>query len=294
MAKVTIAGGTGFIGQKLEKLLISKGHQVSILTRSPKKENHVEWNIEKGTIDFDPIRDTEILINLCGAGIGDQRWTEARKEELLKSRTEPTQLLFKYFHDSNTLKQYFTASGINCYPLSTDTIFKESDNFGDDFVSDLVRKWEISASSFEKTCKVYKIRLGVVLHPEFGALPKLMNITKYGLASPVGTGIQQFSAVHYLDAIQFFNHLIENFEIESGAYNLCGENVSNAEFMKFLATAMKKPFFMPKVPSFILKLLLGEMSILLLNGIAASNEKVKKTGFEFSFESQVESLRDLV
>ncbi|MBU2019457.1 MAG: TIGR01777 family oxidoreductase [Bacteroidetes bacterium] len=294
MINIAIAGGTGFIGQLLETLLVSKGHRVFILTRSPTKENHVAWSVEKGTIDFERIKDTEILINLCGAGIGDKRWTKSRKEELLNSRVEPTQLLYKYFHQSNTLNQYITASGINCYPLKGNKTHKESDAFGEDFVSDLVQKWERSASVFEEVCRVYKLRLGVVLHPKFGALSKLMQLTSFGLASPLGSGNQLFTTVHYQDVIGFFNFIVEHPELETGAFNVCGDSLTNAEFMKLLAKEMNKPFFLPKIPAFLLKIVLGEMSSILLNGIDASNEKAKSVGFNFAFESQELAIKNLL
>ncbi len=279
--RILIAGGTGLIGKQLTQHLRSKGHKVDILTRNPKNADEFRWDPQIGVLDYPYLSEVQILINLSGAGIADSRWTKARKKELIDSRVGTNHFLYSRVDEMNSLEQFICSSGISAYGYSTDDkLFTESDPFGDDFVSQLVRSWEESANLFQSKYRVCKIRTAVVLSREGGALKRMLTPIQFGIGSALGNGRQIMSWIHSDDLIALFEHCI-NQQLE-GPFNAVGGNVSNAEFMRTLATVTNKPFFFPNVPAFALKMVFGEMSDLLLKGAAASNQKICSTGFKFN------------
>jgi uncharacterized protein (TIGR01777 family) len=280
MKNILIAGGTGFLGRKIQKLLESNGHTIKILSRSPKSSNEFYWNPETSEIDEKGLNDVQIIINLCGASIGDKKWTKKRKIELFESRIKPTQFLFSKIEQLPHLEMYVTASGVTCYGFQDDTkIYNENDPFGDDFTSNLVKEWESAADLFKTHCNVVKMRISVVLDNTQGALSKISLPVRFGFGSPLGSGKQMFTWVHINDLTNAFQHVI-NFHLD-GVYNIVGGTTTNEYFTKLLAKALNKPFWMPKVPAFILRLILGELSVIILKGINVSNQKLIDTGFKF-------------
>jgi uncharacterized protein (TIGR01777 family) len=292
MANITIAGGTGFIGQALQYALSLQGHRVFILTRHPKAPNQFLWDPKHAVIDLSIVGKTDILINLCGENIGGGRWTKDRKQKLKQSRIDTTKFLYQNFKSSTRLKKYIGASGIDCYSKdSSGKIHDESSPFGEDYVAQLVKEWEESADRFSNKCIVQKLRISMVLDKEFGALQKLLPLVKSGFASPIGSGEQTMNWVHIHDAVMAFVHLIES--SQSGVFNLTGTPLSNADFMRQFANQLKKPFWMPKVPAFVLKLMFGEMANLLLKGVPADNSALKNLGFEYKYENLGSALSQL-
>lgn len=292
MSKIVLAGGTGFIGRFLEGALKKAGHEVVILTRKPTQANHVFWNPTTTQVDLQAILDAEVVINLCGAGLADARWTDSRKKELYSSRILTTKFLCELFDQSKFIKQYISASGINYYPLDTTRVYNESDTFGEDYVSQLVKDWENASNCLSNHCSVYHLRISMVLHPDFGALKKMALPIKGGLGSVMGSGKQPMTWIHHQDLIRAFLHIIEN-KPAAGAYNLTGEVVTNKTFTHLLASFLNRRIFLPKTPGFILKLILGKMSILLLTGIKANPSKLIETGFEYRFPNLDGALKDL-
>lgn len=292
MSKIVIAGGTGMIGQGLEKLLLEKNHEVFILTRNPKKPNHIAWDLEKKNIDVQKIEGTEYLINLCGESISGKRWTKKRKQELFSSRIGTNNFLFEKFGRLPSLKQFLSASGINCYPLEPkNTSRTESDAFGKDYLSLLVKDWEESADLFSNQVPVCKIRISMVLDHEQGALQKLLPIAKWGILSPLGTGQQWMSWLHIDDLASAFVFAIEH-EL-NGAFNVTGRPERNSDFSQALLSSQGKRMFFPKVPSFLLKLFLGEQSTIVLDGALCDNSKLKNQGFKYKFETLESAFSDL-
>ena len=293
MKKIVIAGGTGLIGQKLEKQLESSGHEVFILTRSPKANNHIYWNPAKGEIDKEKLGGIDVIVNLTGAGIADKRWTESRKKVLYDSRINTTDFLFEHLNDFPNLTQYVSASGINCYGYdSIGREYVETDPFGSDYLSSLVESWEEHADQFSKKgIGVSKIRISMVLSDRGGALDRLKKIAKIGLASPLGSGKQEMTWIHEKDLVRLFDHVIANGL--NGCWNALNTYNSNKEFMKSLAKRFNKSMWMPNVPGFAMKLAFGEMSEMLLKGVPVSNEAILNTGFQFSYSNLEDAFASL-
>ena len=292
MAKVLIAGGTGFVGQLLESHLTQSGHEVRILTRNPKKDNHVGWR--PCHEEMDPrCAETEVLINLCGAGIADERWTASRKKELLESRTEPLLCLSEHAKNWSNLRLMISSSGIDCYPTNMSHPAKEHDAYSSNFIGELVETWESAMSTFPLHVRVVKMRMPLILHADGGALKKLLKIFKFGLGSPLGSGKQAVNWLHYKDLMRFIEFAMENDHV-LGAFNLCGQSISNRLWTRAIGKASNSRLWLPAVPGFVLKMVLGEMAQVLLTGAEASNEKMLQSGFKLKYERVDSALNDLL
>lgn len=289
---IAIAGGTGLIGRKLEKKLRSSGYDVLILSRKPKKENHIFWNPVEQKIDIEKLQNTKVIINLCGAGIADKPWSKNRKKELHDSRIIPNKFLSSIQNQLPQLEQFVSASGVNAYGYEHRTeAYTEEDEFGSDYLSQLVQKWEESTNEF-KNIPVTKMRISMVLTSEGGAMEKLLKPIKFHLGSGLGSGKQPMSWVHIDDLTNAFLFAVKN--QLNGAYNILNGSVPNKEFMSVLSKVHEKKMWLPNVPSFALKIALGEMSEMLLKGVKISNEKIKNEGFIFEYLELKRALQQLI
>lgn len=278
---ILIAGGTGLIGQALAKRLIELGHGVRILSRKADKEKNIfGWNPIEKRVDLDALAGIDVLINLVGEGIADKRWSTKRKQALIDSRVETTHFLASQLDNMSSLKQYISASGINCYGYEKYTKkHKENDPFGADFLSQVVAKWEAAADKFAVRVKVVKVRTSVVLAKEGGALPTIAKTVNNYVGAPLGSGKQWMPWISMEDMVKIYVHAIE--KNLDGTYNALAGSVTNKDFTKTLAKVLKKPLWLPNVPAFALKLVLGEMSSVVLEGLQADNEKLLATDFLF-------------
>lgn len=280
--KVLIAGGTGLVGQALSKHLKSKGYTVNILTRQKSNplKNLYHWDIKNKTIDKEALAGVRCVINLVGAGIADKKWSEERKKEIISSRVEPAHFLAEILEEQKEITQYVSASGINCYGYDNYTkVYVESDPYGNDYLSQVVKKWENAADSMPDHVKVAKIRTSVVLTDKGGALPKIASPIKWFVGSSLGSGKQWMPWISLNDLCRLFEHVVSN--NLTGTYNALAGSCTNKAFTKHLANSLNKPLWMPNVPAFALKLILGEMASMVLEGLQASNEKIVNTGFHF-------------
>jgi len=287
---VLIAGGSGLIGQEVQKELNSYGHEVKILTRKENPETpYFHWNPKKKEIDRVAIKGVQVIINLAGVGIADKNWTDKRKEAIFNSRIKPTQFLHEISQNMPALTQYISASGITCYGFEDPIkIYKESDDFGTDFLSTVVKRWEEVADLFSPQQKVAKIRTGVVLTEKGGALPKISRTIKNYVGSPLGSGEQKMPWITLKDIARIYTHAVN--QQLNGEYNASSANISNEKLTKEVAKYLKKPLWLPNVPAFVLKLVLGEMSSLVLEGVRIDNSKILDTGFEFEHKTIEEAL----
>ena len=295
---VLITGASGAIARVLSKKLENQ-YSIRFLTRKKEAENEFEWDLENQIVDENAFENVSHIIHLAGANISEKRWTEDRKKELISSRVDSAKLILNTLKKKNIkLKSFISASGINFYGTkTTDKIFTENDAPGNDFLSEVVVVWEKAADEFkEKNIaeRVVKIRTAVVLSKNEGALAKMMTPIKFGIGSPLGNGKQYMPWIHIDDICAIYEFALKNPEVE-GAYNASApQHTTNENLTKLIAKVLKKPLLMPNVPSFILKLIFGELADALLEGSRASSEKIEKVGFEFQFPDLQMALEDLL
>ena len=299
MKKVLITGASGLIGKSLCDLLSKNDYEICILSRTSNpasKYQTFEWDIEKGFIEDGALNNVDAIIHLAGAGIGDEKWTEKRKKAIIDSRVLSAKLLLNKCQEQNINPQAFiSSSAVGWYGgITTEKICIESDPHYDDFLGNTCKVWEDAADKFsELGSRVVKLRTGVVLAQNGGALQKLVPLVKSGFGSAVGTGKQYMPWVHIDDLCNMYLKVLQD-EKMSGAYNAATNNFqTNRSFMKTLAQVLNKPFMMPKVPGFILKLMLGEQAVIILEGSRVSAEKILKNGFEFQYPELEEALKSL-
>ena len=293
--KILISGGSGLIGSALTKLLLAKGHEVNHLSRSKYSQNNIPtfvWDLEKNEIDAAAFNGVEAIVHLAGAGIADGRWTEQRKKIIIDSRVDSANLLYQKAKELKTpLKVFISASGISYYGMdTTENIYSETDPPSDDFIGTCCVLWEKAADQFSDLTRVVKLRTGIVLSANGGALEKIAQPVKFGFGAPLGSGDQWVPYIHIDDLCEMYLAAIEK-ENYHGVYNAVnGDHVTNTDLTKATAKALKKPLWLPNVPSFVLKTVFGEMGRLILEGSRASAEKVKKAGFDFEYNTLLESL----
>jgi uncharacterized protein (TIGR01777 family) len=291
MAKILITGGTGLVGTKLTKMLIDKKHEVIILSRNPKNKNEFKWDISKKYVDKKAFENIDYIIHLAGAGIADKRWTDERKKIIIDSRVQTANLLFNTIKENNiNLKGFISASGIGYYgAITTNTIFKESDSVGDDFLGEVCQKWEDAAHQFEGlNIPVTILRTGIVLSEKGGALEKM----RLPVISPIGSGKQYLPWIHMDDLCDMYIQAIET--NLKGIYNaVAPEHHTSITFSKALAKNINRPYIGICVPIFMLKLLFGELSIILLEGSRISAKKIEKNGYSFRFKTLKKALNTL-
>lgn len=299
--RVLITGATGLIGSHVTRLCHEKGINVNYLTTSKEKiENRPEyqgylWNPKEKEIDANAIKEVDAIINLVGASIAE-RWTSDYKKTIIRSRTQTAKLLFdtlqKHEHQINHI---ISASAIGIYPSSLQKLYTEEENKVDDsFVGRVVIKWESAVDNFKDIgLDVAKIRIGLVLAENGGMLQKLKEPVAFNVGAPLGNGKQWQSWVHIDDVAGIFMHALEN-HLE-GVYNAVAPNpVTNEELVKEVAKQMDKPLWLPKVPSFALKAVLGEMARLVLSSQLVSNDKIERTGYNFRYKNLARALHDLL
>lgn len=301
---VLITGGTGMVGKALTKALIKKGYSVIILTRDMHEKkvepglSYALWNVAKQEIDLNALQSADHIIHLAGAGVVDKRWTEAYKKEIVESRTESGRLIYETLKNNpNKVNAIVSASAIGWYGADTDaeTPFIETDPADDSFLGQTCRLWESSIEPVAALGKrLVKLRIGIVLSNDGGALAEFKKPMGFGVAAILGNGKQIVSWIHIEDLCSLFIAGMED-ENLSGSYNAVAPMpVTNKTLTITLAKALKKKFYVPAhVPAFVLKLMLGQSSIEVLKSTTVSCKKILDTGFEFKFKTIDAALEDL-
>ncbi|MDD3722360.1 MAG: TIGR01777 family oxidoreductase [Lutibacter sp.] len=295
MTSILVTGGTGFIGKKLCELLRSKGYKVVILSRTKTdKPNTFYWNLKEHYINPEAIINADYIIHLAGEGIADKRWSPQRKNDLINSRVETANLLLEKVKELNpNLKGFIAASGIGYYGATTsEKIYEENDAAGIDFISEICKVWEKASLQFEAiNIRTVIFRTGVVFAKEGGALEKLSKPIKLGVGAPIGTGEQYIPGIHLEDLCNMYVEAIENNEV-TGIYNaVAPEHITNKALTKIIAKKLKKPLWLPNIPAFVMKLILGEMAVMILEGSRVSSEKIMASGFKFKYSTLEEGLQ---
>lgn len=299
MAKILITGGTGLIGRHLSRHLLEMGHEVVLLSRNAKKGisnmKTFEWNIDKGYIDEAAFNGVEHIVHLAGEGIADSRWSSKRVLELKESRIKTSALLTTYISKyKSSIKSFVGASAIGYYgAVTTDKIFTEQDIPATDTLGIICKEWELSYDPI-KNLGIHTsiIRIGLVLAKDGGMYKKLRPLFNSGFGSAIGSGKHYMPWIHIDDLVQiFYSSILKT--IPAGTYNaVSSEHITNYEFSKVFAHSLKRPFFMPKIPAFLLRLVFGRMADILLEGSRVSNNKLIATGFKFKFQSLNEALKN--
>jgi len=309
MATILITGGTGLIGKALTEKFLEKGYEVIVLSREPlsmvngesSRIKMANWNIEKQTIDENAIRRADFIIHLAGANVAEKRWTEKRKKEIVESRTKSSELIVKALKEiSNKVKTIVSASAIGWYGPDTTTpptkYFVETDSPDNDFLGETCRLWEESIEPVKQLNKrLVKIRTGIVLNNGKGALKKFSKSLKFNIAAILGSGEQMVSWIHINDLCRIYTDAIENENLH-GVYNAVAPiPVNNKKLTLELAKKLKAKKFIPvHVPEFILKIVLGEMSVEVLKSCAVSSDKIRNTGFQFLYPGIESALNELI
>ena len=302
MKTILITGGSGMIGRRLSELLIEKGYDVIWLSR----EKHVKaeiprykWNLLTGEIDKNALEEADVIVHLAGVGIADGKWTEARKRMIVGSRVRSAQLILEKLKKMDTkMDAFISASAVGYYgAVTTDKIFTEDDEHAkDDFLGETCYKWEEQTTQFttDMGIRSVSIRTGVVLAKDSELIKKAVLPTKLWLGAPLGKGTQYMPWIHIDDLCKIYIKAIED-ETMTGAYNaVAPEETTNANFMKTIADLLNKPMFMPRVPEFVFKLLLGEAAEIILEGSRVSAQKIQDAGYDFKYKTLRKALKQIL
>jgi hypothetical protein len=310
MARVLITGGTGLVGTAVKNLLLQKGYEVVLLTRSiVSDKGYAHWDINAGTIDATAIAAADYIIHLAGSGVADKRWSVARKQEILDSRTKSSALLVKALEETpNKVKAVISASAIGWYGpdnnIGDNNLvskgFVETNPSYPDFLGNTCAAWEasiepVTANTNGLQKRLVCLRTGIVLSKQGGALKEFLKPLAVRMAAVLGNGQQMISWIDVRDLAKMFLYAIEH-ENMSGSYNAVAPSpVSNKTLTKTLASVLYGKFYITTyVPSFILKIMLGEMSIEVLKSAKVSSEKIQQVGFAFEFPTLDSALNQLL
>jgi uncharacterized protein (TIGR01777 family) len=295
---ILLTGGSGLLGKELTLLLLNKGYRVSHLSRTPGIDRVVKtfvWDVAKAIIDEECIDSVDMIIHLAGAGIADKRWTKARKKEIIESRTKSIELIYDLLkRKPHQVSKIISASGVGYYSDRGDELMTEDCPPAHDFLGECCIAWEQAVNAgADLSLQVLIFRTGVVLAKEGGALPKLSAPVKLGLGAALGSGKQWMPWIHHQDVADMYLYGIEQADL-TGVYNMAAPNpVTNLGLTKSIAKQLKRPLWLPKVPPFILKLMMGKMATIVLGGTRAVSDKIEQEGFQFKYPDVENALREI-
>ena len=296
--RIVISGASGLVGRSLAQLLLANRHEVARLVRPGAKAEpgDVRWDPAAATIDMAAMEGAEAVVHLSGASIAAGRWTSARKAELRSSRVDTTRVLVDALARLRQRPQAFVcASAIGYYGDRGDEVLTEASDCGTDFLALLTRDWEGEAVRAQHAgIRTVRLRFGVILAPEGGALPKMLAPLRWGIGGRLGSGRQWMSWTALEDAIEIARNAISD-EHYAGAINVVAPNpVRNTEFTRIAAAILNRPAIFP-TPAFALRLALGEMAqTLLLASQRVQPARLSELGYSFRFESIEPALRSLM
>lgn len=299
--KVLITGATGLVGRAIVAQCLKKNWKVHYLSTSQGKLDQIPdckgfyWDLQSGYIDEECLSGVDTVIHLAGASISG-KWTAAYKEEILNSRVISTRMLFRLLKNHpHNVKQIVAASAMGIYPHDYFKTYTEEDVVSDNsFLSTVVEKWEEETGRFESlSIKTAKVRIGVVLSLSGGALSEMIKPIKNGYGAVIGCGEQWISWIHINDLAGIFIKLAE--DKKTGIYNgVAPQPVTNQTMTHQLAKVLGKKIWLPPVPAFVLKILLGERATLVLSSIKVSAKKIENCGYAFQFPDLESALNDLI
>jgi len=308
--KILISGGTGFVGNVLVGKLLEKGHQVVLLTRNCDKaqtlfKNHknftadkvttIEWKSYNDIPDLSPFKTIDAVINLVGENIADKRWSNEQKKEIFNSRIDGTTTIYKALKKAGITPDVFiSTSAIGAYgPRNGEELFEDA-VYGDDFMAKVCKSWEKVVFDHQDAAKRSAIlRLGIVLGKDGGAIQKMLTPFSMGLGGKLGSGEQFMSWIHIVDLANMFIQVLEDDKL-SGTFNATSPYpVNNGEFTKVLGNVLRKPTPFP-VPGFMINILMGGVSEVLLTGQNVLPKKFKENRFHYRYPTLEIALKEVI
>ncbi|MFN8279280.1 MAG: TIGR01777 family oxidoreductase [Saprospiraceae bacterium] len=294
--RILIAGGSGLIGRQLIQSLCNNA-EVRILSRKMRKVEGASvyyWNPEQNEIDPESLYNVDVIINLAGENIGQSRWTKSRKEALLNSRILPIQCLVKAL-DKLQLRPdlIIQASAIGIYgSRKGELLTEESSLKGGDYVTELNTKWEVESKALLPFCdRLVIIRTGLVLSAVGGIWPELMMTSPFRILTWFGRGEQVFSWIHLEDVGEAVRYLIEKNDI-SGVVNLSAPgSLTQRELMHTIGRVLDKYYLYLGIPEFLLRIIIGKRTTLLLEDQKVYPEKLLRHGFEFKYNNAEDAIK---
>jgi hypothetical protein len=289
---ILIAGGTGHIGKKLQKALLAKGHALYILTRNPTQNEdsltYIHWNGHEVPALHAHM---DAVINLCGASIASDIWTDERQKILLESRVQPTLAMLRYMEGLSKKPDVFlNASAVGFYGNRKFDLLTENSAAGKGYLAELSQAWEKAAHNI--LTRTVLLRTGIVLDKHSGALPEALKTFPLGFGGYFGKGNQGFPWIHMDDEVGLIIHALENSLVEGPINLVAPEAVSYKQFIE-IAAKIKSKLVVP-APEFVLNVMLGSRSELVLSSQYIYPEKAVKTGYEFKFSQLKAALEDLL
>ena len=295
--KILITGATGLVGKALKKQLVEKGYQVNILSRKKSGDPDVfTWDVDKQEIDLRCLDGVDAIIHLAGEPVADKKWTDERKQQIIDSRVKSTELLFKSIKSKpdHQIKAFISSSAVGYYGDCGDEILTEESQNGFGFLAECCKLWEDAVDEGKKlSLRIVKLRTGIVLSNDGGALPQLDKSVKLFVGAALGTGKQWTPWLHIDDMVGMYIEALENPQMNS-CYNACAPfPVSNTALTREIARQLHRPFWPIKVPKKALELLLGERVEAVLMSNNTSAQKILDAGFKFKYTHLNDALRDL-
>jgi uncharacterized protein (TIGR01777 family) len=299
---IFMTGGTGFVGTTLTRSLIVKGHKVTLLTRNLRRDPSVPTGVtflegnptEQGRWQ-EKVAEHDVIINLAGASIF-RRWTKSAKSEIWKSRISTTRNIVDAMKGREGKETHFlSTSAVGYYGFHGEEELDEESPQGEDFLASLSGEWESSALKARGFgARVVLLRYGIVLGADGGALKQMVPLYKGWLGAPLGNGKQWFPWIHEQDLSEIHRYLLERKDIAGPINCTSPYPVRNRELTEILGSVLGRPTFMPAVPSFVMKIVLGEFGSVLVKGQKVLPKKLMNRGFSFKFPHIKDALRDLL
>lgn len=297
--KILITGGTGFVGSQLVKLLLKNQHEVFVVTRkklSSKQKGltYICWESLLNESSKSELLFMEAIIHLAGENIGAKRWSPKQQEVIINSRIETLQQLWQFYalHPNNQLKTLITASGVGYYgAITQEKKLDEQSSLGNDFLAHVCDLWEQAAFNFESMgVRVVCLRKGLVFGKKCSVLQKIAKPIRLGFGAVLGSGTQIIPYIHNKDLCQMYLFVLTNPKTR-GVYNAVAGNISQETLTNAIAHKFKKTIWLPNIPNFFLRLVLGKMAMIILEGTSICNEKIKSEGFQFKYDTFSKTLR---